>query len=147
MLLYLSHDVSKRLIDHSLKAAALQVAVKNKDLAVKEFQCPIGFLTDSEKLIADSAFGIFKKNYRSDVPIRALTVRAINLAEENHPMQTDLFLNNFNIDRHDELERTLYSLRKRYGKNSVTEASLLCDIGVPAGASSVKTLPGRFFAT
>ncbi len=145
VMLYLSQDVSKRLIDHSLKASSLQIAVKTKDLLVREFQSPIGFSTNSEKLIADAAGEIFRKNFSFPLPVRAITVRAINLMDGNRPLQTDLFFSYKKIEANERVMAAVDGLRRRFGGKAVFAASIMGDIGVPMSVNNVRTLPGTVF--
>jgi DNA polymerase-4 len=145
VMLYLSQDVSARLIDHNLKASSLQISVKTKDLSVREFQSPIGFLTNSEKLIADAAGEIFRKNFSFPQPVRAVTVRAINLKSSSLPFQTDLFFSYKKIETNERVTAAVDSLRRRFGREAVKAASVMGDIGVPISASSIRTLPGTVF--
>ena len=147
VMLYLSQDVSKRLIDHNLKASSLQISIKTRDLAVREFQSPIGFSTNSEKLIADAAGEIFRKNFSFSLPVRALTVRAINLKTADAPLQTDLFFSYKKIETNERVTVAVDGLRRRFGGDAVISASLMGDIGVPISASSIRTLPGTVFGT
>ena len=61
--LRLSQDVSKRLKAEKLSATAVQISVRDTFLVTRQFQCEIGFPTQSAMELSETALKLFKENY------------------------------------------------------------------------------------
>lgn len=127
----LTQDISHRLRLHSLTAAGVSLCIRNTSLYFCEFQCQLPEHTISSRKIAEAAFELFVSNYNWEMPIRALTVRVISLSPNNHPYQTTLFSDNEKYEKNETIENTIEEIRGRYGKASVTFASLLNNLKLP----------------
>mgnify|MGYP006892124016 FL=1 len=57
----------------------------------------------------------------------------------------DVFLNHESFKKSEDIDTTLYNIRKKYGKESITFAALKSDIGLPSDITEVVTLPTRHF--
>lgn len=143
--IYLSEDLSKRLISGNMKARSLQIAVKSNNLVVHQARSTIGFSTNSEKLISEASFNIFCQNFDLKTPIRALSISAINLTDADEPMQTDLYSDFRTIERYERLQLAIHGVRERFGNNGIMEACLLEDISIPSNHPEIRTLPGPVF--
>lgn len=70
------------------------------------------------------AYELFKANYKWDKPIRSVGVRGADLVTAEGHIQLDLF----NTQKDTEhIERTLDTLRKRFGHYSVQRCAMLLD--------------------
>lgn len=92
VMLELSQDIGHRLRLHKLKATGVQISVRSNDLGYRQFQGPLSFSSQSPMLMAKKALALFHDNYRCSTPVRAVTVRAINLIPQESPEQIDLFI-------------------------------------------------------
>ena len=81
--------------------------------------------------IAQKARSIFIKNYSWSVPVRAVTVRAINLIPQETPMQTSLFFDTEKIMRRERLETAIEDIRRRFGKKAIYSAACMGDLKMP----------------
>ncbi len=73
---------------HKLKASGVQISIRSNDLGISnKYQYTSHLATQSPSVIAHKAIQIFRDNYRWIMPVRAVTVRAINLRPKNEPEQ------------------------------------------------------------
>ena len=121
----LAESVAARLRRHGFKCRTVAISVRNNELYSFERQ---GKLTTPSFLsgdIARKAMELFRQNYRWDKPIRSIGVRGADLVTADSAIQLDMF----ERDDHDReaLERTVDSLRERFGAYSVQRCVLLQD--------------------
>lgn len=143
--LELSQDVSARLRDSELEATGVQITVRNEQLSFYQYQKQLRFPTQRSGKLAETAISLFKSRYPWEAHIRSLTIRAINLVKEGTPYQVDLFHDYEKEKKGDCLDKSIYELRKRFGKNCITFASLIGDIKMPKDRTEVVTLPGAMY--
>ncbi len=142
VLLSLAQEVGKRLHEEALAATAVQIGVKNSALFVRQFQKPLPLPTQSAMELAREAFRLFCEQYRWELNVRALTIRAIRLQPETAPVQTDLFTDFARHERQQKIDETVLSIRRRYGKNGIFNACLLLETAIPHSAPDFAVLPG-----
>ena len=145
VMLELCQDLGHKLRVHNLTANGVQITVKSNDLQYKQFQCQLGLPTQSPMEIAQAAHTLFKRNYKWNVPVRAVTVRAINLKNKNMAVQLDLFTDHEKRQRRETIDNTIEEIRRRFGKNSVFSASLMGDLKMPNHSSHEITMPGMMY--
>ena len=98
--------------------------------------------TASPTLLAGRAMSLWEENWKGEVPIRALTLRAVGLRPRPLAEQPDLLGEYLARQRKEDLGRTLTSLRERYGRGAVTYGALLAEGRIPRGRSLEITMPG-----
>jgi len=107
-------------------AGSVAIQIKDNLLNVKQWQIPLSEETQSAYLIAKAAFELFNKNYRWDNPVRAVTVRAINLSSESEPSQMNMFEVTEETPRLDgRIDTTVEDIRERFGDGSIKNAVVL----------------------
>ncbi len=143
--LALSQDVSKRLRNASLSASAIQIAVKDNKLLTRQFQCDLPYLTQSATEIAEAAIKLFSKNYSWSYDVRAVSVRAINLKDENAPEQLSLYTDYKKHERQKKIDDTVMELRRRFGEKSVFNCCLLTENKIPGHNKDKIPLPKKMF--
>lgn len=125
MLLSLAQDVSKRLRENNLLARSVSVKVKDNLLASVQFQGNVKFPTSCARELAEAAFCLFRDKYPWKNPVRALTLTAINLCNEDFPIQLDLD-GGFAVHRKLEcIQSATDGIRSRFGKEALLPASLI----------------------
>ncbi len=145
VLLELSQDVGHRPRAHNLWACGVQIAVRGNDLLVAQFQCKLPFKTQLPSEIASAGFRLFQERYRWGTNVRAVCIRAIDLTPQNEVEQLDIFIDTARCDKRARLEDAIEELRDRFGKRTVTYATLLGDLKMPDdGRHSVK-MPGLMY--
>ena len=141
VMLSLSQEIGRRLFSERLAATAVQISIKNNALFVRQYQHPLPLPTQSAFEIAEAAFSLFQSVYRWELPVRAVTVRAISLTDAAAPVQTDLFSDFARHEQQEKLDAAVRNIRTRYGKNSIFNACLLCETAIPHGAPEHAVLP------
>lgn len=145
VMLELSQDIGHKLRVHELMAGGVQIFVKSNDLGYRQYQATFAVPTRSPKIIADKARELFHARYEWRIPVRAVTVRAINLVSQEQPMQIDFFTDTQKLDRLDKLETTIEDIRRRFGKRSITAAALLGDLKMPGRGVHEVVMPGMMY--
>lgn len=143
VMLELSQDIGHRLRLHKLKATGVQISIRSNDLGVRQFQAPLTLSTQSPMEIARKAHSIFKANYRWSTPVRAVTVRAINLVPQGVPEQIDLFTDMCRVEKMKKLDDCIEEIRRRFGKQAVFQACLLGDLKMPVDNRHLVQMPGN----
>lgn len=142
VMLELSQDIGHKLRIHQLVAGGVQITVKSSELSYRQYQAPFTVATRSPLLIAETARRLFHQRYTWSVPVRAVTVRAINLLPQGQPQQMDLFCDTSRIDRLDKLETAVEDIRRRFGKRSIYSATLMGDLKMPGRGVHEIIMPG-----
>ena len=70
-------------------------------------------------LIAKHGMELFDKSYAWNLPLRSVGVRAINLKGENAAVQQDLFGESGEVEKIEQIDSSLFTLRDRFGKGSI----------------------------
>ena len=143
VMLELSQDIGHRLRVHKLKATGVQISIRSNDLGYRQFQAPLTLASQNPTIIAKKAFQISQDNYRWTVPVRAVTVRAINLKPKSEPEQLDLFTDIGHLDRLDRLDDCIEEIRRRFGKKAIFQACLLGDLKMPCDNRDKVIMPGQ----
>lgn len=145
VLMALSQDVAQRLRKHRLTAGGVQISVRDDLLATRQYQCQLRALTQNARELWQAGYDLFLRQHVFDRGVRALTIRAIRLAPEGTPEQTDLLGDFARRERTDRLERAVEDIRRRFGKTAIETASLLGDIHLPMGRTEEVKLPGVMY--
>ena len=125
VILYLSREVARRLREGGFYARKIQIAVRGNDLIFREFQTSLPFMTRAASELADAAAELFAKKYTWNVPVRAVTVRAISLVSEQTPEQLDLFCDYEKHGKAERIDSAADEICRRYGEGSIVPASIL----------------------
>ncbi len=131
VMLALIQDVSTKLRNHKFKAGGVSITIKTSELVSKEWQCKLEIPTQSGLLIAKACFDLFLKRYRWDCTIRSVTVRVIDLIDEEIPFQVNLFSDVSNVAKREKLEEAIEIIRFRFGKDIIKNAVLLDKLKLP----------------
>ena len=142
VMLELSQDIGHKLRQHGFKAMGVQITVKDSALDYRQFQGKMPYASSNPMEIAAKARKLFNENYDWHLPVRAVTVRAIDLRETNESEQIDLFVDAEKTERSEKLYDCIEEIRRRYGKHAVCSASLIDDIKMPAYRDHDLALPG-----
>lgn len=141
----LAQDVQHRLRKHELAAQSVQLTVKDNDLECRQYQVPLSFPTQSCLELASAAFDLFRQRYHWPKPVRALTIRGINLIPVNQPLQLDLFNDAERRERRRALENAVDDLRSRFGNQAVCAASLMGENVLAQDKCETVIMPGLMY--
>lgn len=145
VMLELAQDIGHKLRIHELYTKGVQITVKDNGLMCKQYQAQVDTVTQSPMEIALKARSLFEENYNWQIPVRAVTVRAINLVPNLHPVQLDLFDDPTKRARREHLEDAVESIRSRFGKRSIINAVLLGDLKMPGRGVHEVVMPGIMY--
>lgn len=131
VMLELTQNIAHQLRIIRKKATGVAIQIKDNKLQTKQMQISLDIPIQSSMLIAKNAFDMFKSNYQWDNNIRSVTVRAINLVNDNISYQTDLFTNIRQFEKEERLDACIDKIRAKFGKNCIKNGILLQDIKMP----------------
>lgn len=143
IIFYLSQDVSHRLRAEGLTARGVSITIRDSFLNTKEFQTKFLQSTRSHAVIAREAFKMYQSQYDNAALVRSISVRALYLSSSQIPIQTTLFSDAEKDIKQDKIETAIEGLRERFGKESVTYASLMGKLKLPN--SSLHVMPDRMY--
>ena len=141
VMLELVQDIGSKLRTHRKKAGGISICIRDNELFFKEWQCRLDTPTHSPSFLAKAAFELFLRSYKWQHPIRSVTVRAISLVEEDSMFQYDLFSNATRVERREQLDTAVESIRKRFGKQAIRNAVLCQDIKMPGNREVELIMP------
>ncbi len=144
LILSLVQSLGTKLRGHRKKAGGISVTVKNNELRSKEWQRKLEAPTQSSTHLAREAFSLFERSYNWQNPIRAVTVRVIDLVDENIPIQYDIFTDTKKLERRERLDIAVERIRERYGRTAVQNGILLAGAHIPTNASVELIMPSAF---
>ncbi len=124
VIIMLSQEVSHQLRKHSLKANSVQISIKDKNLSVKQFQAPLPSSTQCFWNISEKAAELFALNYCWKEPVRAITVRAINLSDDSEAEQLDFLCDYTSQEKRNNAENAIELIRNKYGNSAINIARL-----------------------
>jgi len=139
----LTQDIGHKLRIYELSAQGIQIAVKDNTLSTRQYQAQLDWPTQSPMEMAEKAGSLFTRNYLWDYPVRALTVRAINLIGKSRERQLTLFDDSDGRAKVAQLDDAVDMIRSRFGKRAIQNASLLGDLKIIGHDMSQVILPGR----
>jgi len=110
----LCESVASRLRELNLRAATIQISVRDNNLGWYQRQSTLNFPVCVSDAIFKEAFTLYKENHPCGMPIRTIGVRASNLIA-NKVTQISFLPDVKNQIKNEELERTIDKIRNRYG--------------------------------
>lgn len=123
----LADSVAARLRRHQLKCTSLQITIRDPNFKTITRQVSLSTPTFLSREISAAALALVLNNWNCSSPIRMLTVTAQHLISEDHAAeQISLFHPNRSRRREklEHLERTVDSIRNRYGTSAIVLGSV-----------------------
>ena len=145
VMLELSQDVGHRLRLHGLTAHGVQIWIRMNDLNGIQCQCRLPIPTQLPSELTAAGFKLFQERYPWTRKVRAVCIRATNLAPKIEDEQMSLFIDHEKRDRRERLEDAIEEVRGRFGKRSLTYAILLGDLKMPGDGREKVRMPGPMF--
>lgn len=131
VMLELAQDIGHRLRVHKLAATGVQISVRSNELSYRQYQAPLPYSSQSPLEIACMGRELFRKRYSWTVPVRSITIRAINLVPQDRPMQGSLFFDMERILRRERLDNAVEEIRRRFGDRAIYPAICMGDLKMP----------------
>ncbi len=141
----LAQDVGHRLRVHELCARGVQLYVRGNNLFGAQFQCRLPVRTQLANEIAAAGFKLFRERYPWNTKVRAVCIRAIDLVPKNCPDQMILFDDVEKRLKKERVEDAVDHIRARFGKKTLTYASLLGDLKMPDDGRDSVRMPGMMY--
>ena len=119
----LADEVAARLREHHLKCTTLQITVRDPDFKDICRQKRLAAPTCISRDILEAAMDLLHAAWRPDAPVRALTITAQSLVDEDQAAeQLDLFDAGAaqRRARREQLEKAVDHIRSRYGREAIT---------------------------
>ena len=145
VMLELSQDIGHRLRVHKLAATGVQISVRSNELSFRQYQAPLPYSTHSPLDIAWLGRELFNSRYTWTTPVRAVTIRAINLIPQDRPMQASLFYDMAKIERRERLETAIEDIRRRFGNKAIYPAACMGDLKMPGRGNSEIIMPSIMY--
>ena len=121
----LSAQVASRLRKHHFRAGTVSIWVRDVDLKSYEKQRGLPSETNDENEIARLAMELFDESYDWHAPLRSFGVRTTNLSDEKDYHQMTIFENVEKIQKEEKVNRTLDTIRSRFGYDIVMRGTQL----------------------
>lgn len=141
----LAQDVGHRLRRHGLTANGVQITVRDNDLDYRQYQIPLSYPTRSPLDIAQAGYALFQLRYPWHKPVRALTIRGINLTSEHQPVQLDMFCDAQRRERRQALDDCVDDIRRRFGYRAICAADLMGELHMAQDKCETVVMPGLMF--
>lgn len=120
-------SVARRLRESGFKAGQVTINIRDTNLFSITRQGSFSGFTDHTCDILNKSLSLFKENYKFKNPIRSLGVSVGKLIPNNQPEQISLFDSDKKNTRIEKLDKTLDTLKNRFGNFAVRPAVLMKD--------------------
>jgi DNA polymerase-4 len=144
VLLALAQPIGQELRRRDRMATGVAVEIKDNALRTTSYQCRLTMPTQDSLMLAKVAFAMLCRRYPWHLPVRALTVRAIDLMPAASPTQLDLF-SGAATKRRGAVEDSCDRIRDRYGDHAINPASLLGQTKMPDDIQHSNAIPAFVF--
>lgn len=138
----LCQDIGYKLRKSHLCAGGVSLTVKDKNLVCQTYQSRLKAPTQDELVISKEAFKLLRENYTFQEKIRALTVTAINLKEDDAPMQAMMLYDYEADEKRSKLNSALDDIKNIFGKEIIKPAVILDESKMPKNKQTDTVLPG-----
>jgi len=126
ILFVLSESVCARMREHAFLCRTVAVSVRDSTLFSFERQTKLKAPSHISAEIAGAAMQLFRQHYDWSKPVRSIGVRCSDLLPASGPLQLTVFDDNTRCNLA-ILDRTVSSLRKRFGHFCIQRASVAAD--------------------
>lgn len=126
-LFLLAESVAARMRELASRCRVVEVYIRDKQLRCFTRQKKLQSPSCSSMEIANTAFSLFRANYRWDNPIRSIGVRGAELVPINECVQISLYPEDQRREKWERIDMAVDQLRQRYGYMSVRRALVMAD--------------------
>lgn len=127
MLYLLAESIATRIRDLASRCTVVELYVRDTGLLAFTRQRKLEVPTCSSAEIAQTAFELFRANYRWEKPVRSIGVCGAELVEADAGVQTSLLDNDAKREKWERIDATMDHLRQRYGYMSIRRAVTCSD--------------------
>ncbi len=125
---YLAEEIGTKLRLRGLKCSTVQISIKDEYLRTIQRNAPQTPPSDISSEIAKTAFDILTKEWKTDKPIRMITVTATNLVKSDTVAEQIDFFDKSNESERKKIEKkevAVDEIRRKFGKDSITRAAVI----------------------
>ncbi len=123
----LAESVAARLRKHGFKGSTVQIYVRNTGLFSCERQGKLEKPSCISLEIGNMAMKIFEEHFTFPVSLRSIGIRCADLIIKDSNVQLDLFNENENMEKLENLECKIDDIRSLYGYSAIQKGILLLD--------------------
>ena len=127
MLYLLAESVAVRMRELASRCTVVELSVRDSELNWFTRQRKLSAPTCSSAEITETAYELFRRNYRWERPIRSIGVRGAGLVEATGYLQLSLYEDAARRDRWERIDAAMDALRRRYGYMTVRRALVQLD--------------------
>ena len=125
----LAESVAARLRQGGFRTRCISISARTPDLITRSHQIALGRATNLTDEIAGAAMALFEERFAQALPYRSVGLCCSMLAPDNEPIQLDFMGDETKRIHMEQLERSIDSLRSRYGHQIVQRGVVLQDRG------------------
>ena len=126
-ILYLSEQIGAQLRAKELVCTTVSLKIKDENLITIQRQKPLQTATDLAKEIAACAYEILREQWKSQKPIRMLTVTALGLMDKSAASQQISLFDSplISNEKEEKKEKTMDDIRQKYGSTAIFAGSTM----------------------
>ena len=128
----LSESVAARLREGGFRARCVSISARTTDLVTRSHQLMLPRSTNLTDELAQAAVTLFSERFACGFPYRSVGLSASHLTPDDEPVQLDFMGCETRRIHMEQLERSIDSLRSRYGHQIVQRGVVLQDRGYAA---------------
>ena len=144
VMLALCEELGHRLLTLRRKACVVSIALRDRKLVTRQYQCRLDMPTDSYSVIAKRAFSLICDKHELTEPLRSVTVGVNDLIPSSSPCQVDFFTDPSDTVRRETLDRVMDNINLRYGREKIRYGLLysspLSDVGEGFGFGKINRM-------
>lgn len=128
ILLALSDSVSRHMRSNCAMAYSVSVTIRYLDFKNKSHQCQLSSPIDTTKAVYETAKKLLSEMWQNHKPLRLMSITLSNLTKDKTAgVQMSLFgeAENLNNERDEKLDKTLDSIRGRFGSGIVQRGTVM----------------------
>ncbi len=126
VLMALAESVGRRLREKHLAGRTVELHLRDDQLNTHTHRTTLDHSIQSTGDIEAAAYALFKDHYKWSKPLRSITIGISGLEAEDTPCQMDM-IDSAGREKRQQLDRTVDSLRERFGDRCIRRAILLED--------------------
>lgn len=120
-----------RMREKGVKCTGVQLAIKDENFVVAQRQKQLALPTNLARELRAASVELLRESWNPRLGIRSLTVTGIGLVPEGTAQQIGFFDDAAAKARADKRERTVDSIRRKFGKGAIQSGGVLAsDIGI-----------------
>ena len=123
----LAESVAARLRQEGLRARCISISARDTQLVTTTCQCMLPRPSCLTSEIARAALQLFTARYAGRFPLRSVGLSCSHLSPEDAPVQLDFTGDEERRIHMEHLERSIDTLRSRYGHQVIQRGIVLCD--------------------